>query len=100
MTSYSIQQPASEAQRCSNERPARALLLPLALPALLLMGCLLHFVPRLRAAGDGDLGGLVNFGAVLRDEFGGHRELVLAEVAVGGERGVRTLRERQFEALH
>ena len=53
----------------------------------------------LRAAGDRDLGALLELGAVLRDEFGGYREVLgRAQVPRGRQRGVGALGERQFEA--
>src|SRR5271170_4769288 len=49
-------------------------------------------------AGDGDLRGLVDRGAVLRHERRWHRELLLAQVPDRGEGGVAALGESQFEA--
>ena len=51
------------------------------------------------AAGDSDLGVLVDGGGVLGDEFGWHREFLCAEVAVCGEGGVGALGEGQFEGV-
>ena len=54
------------------------------------------------AAADGDRGGLVDFRAVLRDEFGRHRELLPQKLywraGSSPPGGVAALRERQFEA--
>lgn len=65
--------------------------MPLAMLTIGLLG--------LGAAGDCDLGVLVDFQAVLGFEDSRHDELISldAEVAVGRERGVRPLGQRRFE---
>src|SRR5579871_3689559 len=81
-------------------RPSWPLPLSVASPAPVSGGPLGPSVPGLlglRAAADGDLGRRLQQRAVLPEEFGGHRELGLAEIAVGRQRRVGALRQRQFE---
>ena len=69
---------SSAVPRPPPRHPHRGSVLLLAAPRVLAPACFLCLVVLLRllgAAGDGDLGGLVDFCAVLRDEFGWHREL-------------------------
>src|SRR6267143_6755924 len=75
-----------------------AALSPLAPLTLIVAVCLARLPSLVLGAPCGsDRGGLVDDHPVLGGERRRHRELGLAEVPIGRERGERTLRQRQFE---